>query len=71
MSKLLGAAIAAVLWCSTSAQAQSNQLNGSWVPTDLNYGVLKDLRMNAVQSPAEQIAGTDPPIGGGGGRSRS
>lgn len=56
MSKLLGAAIAAVLWCSTSAQAQSNQLNGSWVPTDLNYGVLKDLRMNAVQSPAEQIA---------------
>lgn len=37
--------------------AQTNQTGARWIPTDLNYGVLTNLRENALQSPADQIAG--------------
>ncbi len=42
------------------AQAQvNNQLGATWIPTDLNYGVITALRKNNLTSPAEQIAGTE------------
>lgn len=56
---LLGAAIAAVLvLCGPApAQTQSTQLGAEWIPTDLNYRVISDLRKNSLQTPSEQIAG--------------
>ena len=40
-----------------ATQAGQVELGARWIPTDLNYGVLKDLRQNSLQSPADQIAG--------------
>jgi len=55
---LLGATLVAVLiLCGASAQTPNNQLNGQWIPTDLNYKAVSDLRQNSLQTPAEQIAG--------------
>ena len=55
----LGATLAAVLaLCSSAfAQAQNGQLGAEWIPTDLNYGVISQLRKNDLSSPSEQIAG--------------
>ena len=49
--------VALALLGALGAAGQTVQLGGKWLPTDLNYGVLKDLRQNLLQSLPDQIAG--------------
>ena len=42
---------------SKGVATQDVPLGAKWIPTDLNYGVISQLRQNSLQSPADQIAG--------------
>lgn len=46
-----------VLLSVCGSMGQDIQLGATWIPTDLNYGVLTNLRQNQLQTNSEQIAG--------------
>lgn len=46
-----------LVWAITGIASQEVPLGAKWIPTDLNYGVLSQLRGSPLQTLPDQIAG--------------